>query len=163
MKIAFWVAVSLVIYTYFGYPCVLWVYARIRPRRLLKQGIFPVVSRSIAETTRRRRSGRSHNIRMPCSAARPHDSVVARRAAHEDRFLGRGVSRDLHLLWLSVCALGLRADPASPPPETGDFPRRLEIYRRDDPAPAIREIAQYSHALLRGAAARFSRSPASGA
>jgi len=38
-----------------------------------------------------------------------------------------------------------------------------EIYRRDDPAPAIREIAQYSHALLRGAVARFGRSPSSGA
>ena len=44
MKILFWVAASLVVYTYFGYPCVLWVFARIRPRRVLKQGIFPVVS-----------------------------------------------------------------------------------------------------------------------
>jgi cellulose synthase/poly-beta-1,6-N-acetylglucosamine synthase-like glycosyltransferase len=48
MKILFWVAVSLVIYTYFGYPCVLWIFARIRPHRVLKQGIFPVVSLIIA-------------------------------------------------------------------------------------------------------------------
>src|SRR5262245_9829455 len=48
MKILFWVAASLVVYTYFGYPCVLWVFARIRPRRVQKQGIFPVVSIIIA-------------------------------------------------------------------------------------------------------------------
>src|SRR5215813_5602950 len=48
MKIIFWVAMSLVFYTYFGYPCVLWVFARIRPRRVLKQGIFPVVSVIVA-------------------------------------------------------------------------------------------------------------------
>ena len=48
MKILFWVAVSLVVYTYFGYPCVLWIFARIRPHRVLKQGIFPVVSIIIA-------------------------------------------------------------------------------------------------------------------
>jgi predicted ATP-grasp superfamily ATP-dependent carboligase len=40
---------------------------------------------------------------------------------------------------------------------------RAEVYRRDDPAPAIREISQYSHALLRGAVARFGLRPASGA
>src|SRR5262245_42189949 len=48
MKILFWVAMSLVVYTYLGYPCVLWVFARIRPLRVLKQGIFPVVSIIIA-------------------------------------------------------------------------------------------------------------------
>src|SRR4029450_13022118 len=48
MKILFWVAGSLVVYTFFGYPCVLWVCARIRPRRVMKQGIFPVVSIIIA-------------------------------------------------------------------------------------------------------------------
>jgi cellulose synthase/poly-beta-1,6-N-acetylglucosamine synthase-like glycosyltransferase len=48
MKILFWVAGSLVVYTFFGYPCVLWVFARIRPRRVMKQGIFPVVSIIIA-------------------------------------------------------------------------------------------------------------------
>jgi predicted ATP-grasp superfamily ATP-dependent carboligase len=40
---------------------------------------------------------------------------------------------------------------------------RAEVYRRDDPAPAIREISKYSHALLRGAIARFGLRPASGA
>ena len=40
---------------------------------------------------------------------------------------------------------------------------RAEVYRRDDPGPAIREISQYSHALLRGAVARFGLRPASGA
>src|SRR5262245_62965387 len=48
MKIAFWAAVSLVVYTYLGYPCVLWVVARIRPRRVLKQRNFPGVSIIIA-------------------------------------------------------------------------------------------------------------------
>jgi predicted ATP-grasp superfamily ATP-dependent carboligase len=39
---------------------------------------------------------------------------------------------------------------------------RAEIFRRDDPAPAIRELSQYSRALLRDAVARLGRrSPAS--
>ena len=38
---------------------------------------------------------------------------------------------------------------------------RAEIFRRDDPAPAIRELSQYSQALLRDAVARLGRRPAS--
>src|SRR5262249_40991218 len=34
---------------------------------------------------------------------------------------------------------------------------RAEILRRDDPAPAIRELSQYLQALLRGAGARLGR------
>ena len=48
MKILFWIAMVLVVYTYFGYPCVLWAFARIRPRRVLKKEIFPSVSIIIA-------------------------------------------------------------------------------------------------------------------
>jgi len=48
VKIIFWVAVFLVVYTYFGYPCVLWAVARITPRRVLKKEIFPSVSIVIA-------------------------------------------------------------------------------------------------------------------
>jgi len=48
MRILFWVAASLVVYTYFGYPFVLWAFARIRSRRVLKQEIFPSVSIIIA-------------------------------------------------------------------------------------------------------------------
>jgi predicted ATP-grasp superfamily ATP-dependent carboligase len=38
---------------------------------------------------------------------------------------------------------------------------RAEIFRRDDPAPAIRELAQYSQSLIRDAVARLGRGPAS--
>jgi len=38
---------------------------------------------------------------------------------------------------------------------------RTEILRRDDPAPAIRELSQYLQALLRGAVARLGRRRAS--
>jgi len=48
MKILFWVATSLVVYTYFGYPFVLWAFAKLRSRRVLKEEIFPSVSIIIA-------------------------------------------------------------------------------------------------------------------
>ena len=48
MKILFWVAASLVVYTYFGYPFVLWAFARARSRRVLRKEIFPSVSIIIA-------------------------------------------------------------------------------------------------------------------
>jgi len=48
MKILFWVAASLVVYTYFGYPFVLWAFARVRSRRVLRKEIFPSVSIIIA-------------------------------------------------------------------------------------------------------------------
>ena len=48
MKILFWVAASLVVYTYFGYPLVLWAFARVRFRRVLRKEIFPSVSIIIA-------------------------------------------------------------------------------------------------------------------
>src|SRR5439155_24053216 len=48
MKILFWVAASLVVYTYFGYPFVLWAFAKVRSRRVLKKEIFPSVSIIIA-------------------------------------------------------------------------------------------------------------------
>ena len=48
MKILFWVAASLVVYTYFGYPLVLWAFARVRSRRVLRKEIFPSVSIIIA-------------------------------------------------------------------------------------------------------------------
>ena len=48
MKILFWVAASLVVYTYFGYPFVLWAFARVRSRRVLRKEIFPSVSIIVA-------------------------------------------------------------------------------------------------------------------
>ena len=48
MKILSWVAASLVVYTYFGYPLVLWAFARVRSRRVLRKEIFPSVSIIIA-------------------------------------------------------------------------------------------------------------------
>ena len=48
MKILFWVAASLVVYTYFGYPLVLWAFARVRSRRVLRKEIFPSVSIIVA-------------------------------------------------------------------------------------------------------------------
>src|SRR5438128_5787001 len=51
MKILFWVAASLVVYTYFGYPFVLWAFARVRSRGVLRKEIFPSVSIIVAERT----------------------------------------------------------------------------------------------------------------
>ena len=48
MKILFWIAASLVVYTYFGYPFVLWAFAKLKSRRVLKDEIFPSVSIIIA-------------------------------------------------------------------------------------------------------------------
>ena len=48
MKILFWVSMFLVVYTYFGYPLVLWLFAKVRPREVLKAEIFPPVSIIIA-------------------------------------------------------------------------------------------------------------------
>jgi len=48
VKILFWVAASLVVYTYFGYPLVLWVFAKIRSRRVLTKEFYPSVSLIIA-------------------------------------------------------------------------------------------------------------------
>lgn len=48
MKILFWGSMFLVVYTYFGYPFVLWAFTRIRFRRGLKEKIVPSVSIVIA-------------------------------------------------------------------------------------------------------------------
>ena len=48
MKILFWVAALLVVYTYFGYPFVLWACTKIRARDVRKKEIFPRVSIIIA-------------------------------------------------------------------------------------------------------------------
>jgi cellulose synthase/poly-beta-1,6-N-acetylglucosamine synthase-like glycosyltransferase len=48
VKILFWVAAALVVYTYFGYPFVLWVFARVRSRGVLKKEFYPAVSIIIA-------------------------------------------------------------------------------------------------------------------
>ncbi len=44
MTILFWVSCSLVIYTYIGYPLVLWVLTKIRVRGVRKREIYPSVS-----------------------------------------------------------------------------------------------------------------------
>ncbi|MGP0593598.1 glycosyltransferase family 2 protein [Nitrospira sp. T9] len=48
MKILFWVAFGAVLYTYFGYPFLVWVFARLRPRPIKQNVIFPSVSMVIA-------------------------------------------------------------------------------------------------------------------
>ena len=48
MKILFWLSTCLVVYTYFGYPFVLWALTTLRSRNILKQEIFPRVSIIIA-------------------------------------------------------------------------------------------------------------------
>lgn len=48
MKILFWVAFVAVLYTYFGYPFLVWVFARMRPRPIKHETIFPSVSMVIA-------------------------------------------------------------------------------------------------------------------
>ena len=48
MKILFWLSTFLLVYTYFGYPLVLWALTKLRPRNVVKRGIFPRVSIIIA-------------------------------------------------------------------------------------------------------------------
>jgi len=48
VKILFWLSTCLVVYTYFGYPFVLWALTTLRSRNILKQEIFPRVSIIIA-------------------------------------------------------------------------------------------------------------------
>jgi len=48
VKILFWVSMFLVVYTYLGYPLVLWASTRIRSRDVLKKEISPPVSIVIA-------------------------------------------------------------------------------------------------------------------
>jgi cellulose synthase/poly-beta-1,6-N-acetylglucosamine synthase-like glycosyltransferase len=44
VRLLFWLSASLVMYTYFGYPFVLWACARIRSRHVQKREFFPHVS-----------------------------------------------------------------------------------------------------------------------
>jgi cellulose synthase/poly-beta-1,6-N-acetylglucosamine synthase-like glycosyltransferase len=48
MTILFWALVSLVIFTYLGYPLVLWIFAKVRPREVHRSKIHPPVSIIIA-------------------------------------------------------------------------------------------------------------------
>jgi len=48
MTILFWISACLVVYTYLGYPLLLWVFARLRPRDVRKRKIHPSVSIIIA-------------------------------------------------------------------------------------------------------------------
>lgn len=48
MRTLFWMSVALVAYTYVGYPLVLWIATKIRPRAVLRAEIFPPVSIVIA-------------------------------------------------------------------------------------------------------------------
>src|SRR5438132_13251994 len=48
VKILFWLSTCLVVYTYFGYPFVLWALTKFRSRNVLKREIFPRVSIIIA-------------------------------------------------------------------------------------------------------------------
>lgn len=44
MKILFWFSLSGILYTYFGYPILVWMLSRIRPRRWERHSITPSVS-----------------------------------------------------------------------------------------------------------------------
>jgi cellulose synthase/poly-beta-1,6-N-acetylglucosamine synthase-like glycosyltransferase len=48
VKTLFWVSMFLVVYTYLGYPLVLWAVAKIRPRDVRRDEISPLVSVIIA-------------------------------------------------------------------------------------------------------------------
>ena len=48
MTILFWVSTLLVAYTYLGYPLLIWVFTKLRPRDVHKGGIHPLVSIIIA-------------------------------------------------------------------------------------------------------------------
>jgi predicted ATP-grasp superfamily ATP-dependent carboligase len=64
-----------------------------------------------------------------------------------------------------ILKLREKARPARPMEAIQEFLRpvgaRAEVYRRDDPAPAITELAQYSQDVFRGALARLGRHRAS--
>jgi len=48
MKLLFWLSTGLIVYTYCGYPFVLWAWTRIRPRNVRRNEVFPRVSIIIA-------------------------------------------------------------------------------------------------------------------
>lgn len=55
MKWIFWISVALVCYTYAGYPLLLWLLAKLRPRAVSKQPIEPSVSIVLAVHNEARR------------------------------------------------------------------------------------------------------------
>jgi cellulose synthase/poly-beta-1,6-N-acetylglucosamine synthase-like glycosyltransferase len=48
MKMLFWLSTGLIVYTYFGYPLLLWALTKLRSRDILKRDTFPRVSIIIA-------------------------------------------------------------------------------------------------------------------
>ena len=48
MTIFFWVAFALVLYTYFGYPLLIWLLAQLRPQPIKQGASYPTVSMIIA-------------------------------------------------------------------------------------------------------------------
>ena len=40
----FWISVAAILYTYIGYPVIVWILARLRTREVLKANIFPSIS-----------------------------------------------------------------------------------------------------------------------
>jgi cellulose synthase/poly-beta-1,6-N-acetylglucosamine synthase-like glycosyltransferase len=44
IELLFWLSVAAILYTYFGYPLIVWLLARLRRRTVLKADIFPSVS-----------------------------------------------------------------------------------------------------------------------
>jgi len=101
MKILFWVAVSLVVYTYFGYPLVLWAFARVRPRRVLKKEIFPSVSIIIAARNEadKIRQKIDHTLALDYPAERL-EILVASDASDDatDEFVKEYATRGIHLV-----------------------------------------------------------------
>jgi cellulose synthase/poly-beta-1,6-N-acetylglucosamine synthase-like glycosyltransferase len=48
VKLLFWLSLFLIVYAYFAYPCLLYFRARLRPRPIRKNPIFPTISFVIA-------------------------------------------------------------------------------------------------------------------
>jgi cellulose synthase/poly-beta-1,6-N-acetylglucosamine synthase-like glycosyltransferase len=101
MRILFWVAALLVVYTYFGYPFVLWAFTRVRSCRVLKKAMFPSVSIIIAARNEadKIRQKIDHTLALDYPAER-REIFVASDASDDatDEIVGQYAARGVQLV-----------------------------------------------------------------
>ena len=98
MRIPFVLAMSLVVYTYVGYPLVLWVLTRMRPRDARKQTIHPSVSIIVAARNEADKIRRKIEHSLALDYPRDRFEVLVASDASDDgtdaivgEYAGRGV------------------------------------------------------------------------
>lgn len=101
MRTLFWMSMGLVIYTYLGYPLVLAVLAKLRPRAIRKKDVFPFVSIVIA--ARNEADKIRHKIDQTLDLAYPAgrlEILVGSDASDDgtDEIVQEYVGRSVHLV-----------------------------------------------------------------